>query len=68
MIKVRGPVCDREISGESPREFPHLPFCSDRCRLIDLGRWLGQGYRIPATDADLGGGDDDPDAGPAPPP
>ena len=24
------------------------PFCSDRCRLIDLGEWLGEEYRIPA--------------------
>jgi len=23
------------------------PFCSDRCRLADLGRWLGESYRIP---------------------
>ena len=23
------------------------PFCSDRCRLADLGRWLGEAYRIP---------------------
>lgn len=23
------------------------PFCSDRCRLIDLGKWLGEEYRIP---------------------
>jgi endogenous inhibitor of DNA gyrase (YacG/DUF329 family) len=25
-----------------------FPFCSDRCRLLDLGRWLGEEYRIPA--------------------
>jgi endogenous inhibitor of DNA gyrase (YacG/DUF329 family) len=29
-------------------EWPSFPFCSERCRLIDLGRWLGEGYRIPA--------------------
>jgi endogenous inhibitor of DNA gyrase (YacG/DUF329 family) len=29
-------------------EWPEYPFCSDRCRLIDLGRWLGETYRIPA--------------------
>jgi endogenous inhibitor of DNA gyrase (YacG/DUF329 family) len=23
------------------------PFCSDRCRLVDPGRWLGEEYRIP---------------------
>jgi endogenous inhibitor of DNA gyrase (YacG/DUF329 family) len=23
------------------------PFCSERCRLIDLGQWANEGYRIP---------------------
>jgi uncharacterized protein len=27
--------------------FPHRPFCSDRCRLIDLGAWLNEERRIP---------------------
>ena len=43
-----------------------FPFCSTRCQLVDLGRWLGDEYRIPdhetvvwpPTDGD-GGGDDD---------
>jgi endogenous inhibitor of DNA gyrase (YacG/DUF329 family) len=26
---------------------PHRPFCSLTCRLIDLGVWLDEGYRIP---------------------
>ena len=30
----------------------HFPFCSDRCRLIDLGKWASGGYVIstPITD------------------
>ena len=24
-----------------------MPFCSDRCRLIDLGRWLDESYAVP---------------------
>jgi hypothetical protein len=24
-----------------------MPFCSERCRLLDLGRWLGERYGIP---------------------
>jgi len=27
---------------------PHRPFCSLVCRLVDLGVWLDEGYRIPA--------------------
>jgi endogenous inhibitor of DNA gyrase (YacG/DUF329 family) len=25
---------------------PAFPFCSDRCKLLDLGKWLGEDYRI----------------------
>jgi len=28
------------------------PFCSERCRAIDLGAWLTEAYRVPAEDAD----------------
>jgi endogenous inhibitor of DNA gyrase (YacG/DUF329 family) len=46
MIKVRCPICDRVLHGQSAAERPQFPFCSERCRLIDLGRWLGENYRI----------------------
>ncbi len=26
---------------------PHRPFCSERCRLRDLGAWASEAYRIP---------------------
>jgi endogenous inhibitor of DNA gyrase (YacG/DUF329 family) len=28
---------------------PHRPFCSERCRLIDLGQWADEEYRIPGA-------------------
>ena len=28
------------------KESPWRPFCSERCRLIDLGEWLDEGHRI----------------------
>ncbi|MGZ3775538.1 MAG: DNA gyrase inhibitor YacG [Pseudobdellovibrionaceae bacterium] len=28
---------------------PFRPFCSERCRLIDLGEWASESYRIPVT-------------------
>jgi endogenous inhibitor of DNA gyrase (YacG/DUF329 family) len=34
------PICGK------PPVAPHTPFCSARCRLADLGRWLGGSYRI----------------------
>lgn len=47
------PICKREVkepAGDEPRGF--FPFCSDRCKLIDLGRWLGGKYQIPVVDID----------------
>jgi len=29
-----------------------FPFCSDRCRRVDLGRWFGEEYRVPSRPAD----------------
>jgi endogenous inhibitor of DNA gyrase (YacG/DUF329 family) len=34
------------MEGEQQAEWPEFPFCSARCRLIDLGRWLGEDYRL----------------------
>ena len=47
------------MSGASAAEFPHLPFCSERCRKIDLGRWLGEKYRIPSPDSSVPSADAD---------
>jgi uncharacterized protein len=46
MISVRCPICDRVMQGASTAEWPDFPFCSERCRLVDLGRWLGESYRV----------------------
>jgi hypothetical protein len=29
-----------------PLDDPNVPFCSDRCRVIDLGKWASGAYRI----------------------
>ena len=31
-------------------EYPEYPFCSKRCKLIDLGRWLNEDYRVSKPD------------------
>ena len=42
---MRCPTCQRPIEwGEA---FPFRPFCSERCRLIDLGAWLTERHVIP---------------------
>jgi endogenous inhibitor of DNA gyrase (YacG/DUF329 family) len=45
------PVCQKPFE---PKESPALPFCSERCRLIDLGRWLNEGYGMPIEREDAG--------------
>jgi len=49
MIRVRCPICERWMEGQSAAEWPEFPFCSRRCKTIDLGRWLGERYRMPAA-------------------
>ncbi|RPI27524.1 MAG: DNA gyrase inhibitor YacG [Acidobacteria bacterium] len=39
---ARCPNCKKKVS----RDNPYLPFCSKRCRLLDLGRWLGGEYHV----------------------
>jgi endogenous inhibitor of DNA gyrase (YacG/DUF329 family) len=41
---VRCPICRSPVVFE---ENPFRPFCSERCKLIDLGAWAGEKYRIP---------------------
>ena len=52
MIKVRCPVCDRLMESATTADWSDYPFCSGRCRLIDLGRWLGGAYRVPVVEAE----------------
>jgi endogenous inhibitor of DNA gyrase (YacG/DUF329 family) len=40
------PVCGKPATEQS------RPFCSERCRDVDLNRWLSGGYAIPAAPSD----------------
>ena len=40
---MKCPICGKET--ELLTE-PLGPFCSDRCKLVDLGKWLGEEYRV----------------------
>ena len=45
MNRVQCPICDDPMPG-SAVEYPDFPFCSKRCRVIDLGRWLSEDYKV----------------------
>ncbi|MGE0254372.1 MAG: DNA gyrase inhibitor YacG [Alphaproteobacteria bacterium] len=64
-IPLRGPRCPM---CRKPARRPYLPFCSARCRTLDLGNWLGERYRIAAAvpeeaeqESDLAAADPDAD-------
>ncbi len=42
--KVRCPTCGADVVWSA--ESPYRPFCSERCRLIDLGAWATDKYRV----------------------
>jgi len=45
------PICGRAFP-VVPRRAT-FPFCSPRCKMVDLGNWLDGAYRIPAQDDEL---------------
>jgi endogenous inhibitor of DNA gyrase (YacG/DUF329 family) len=47
-VKLRCPICKNPVNSKAP----DFPFCSERCRLIDLGKWASGAYVIssPVTD------------------
>ena len=56
---LRCPICDRPLSSKpssagvdsAPTEGNRaFPFCSSRCRLIDLGKWMNEDYRVPVDE------------------
>ncbi|MBO0720193.1 MAG: DNA gyrase inhibitor YacG [Blastocatellia bacterium] len=46
----RCPLCRRETEWENN---PWRPFCSERCQLIDLGKWATEEYRVPSSAEEL---------------
>ncbi|MHC4842337.1 MAG: DNA gyrase inhibitor YacG [Planctomycetota bacterium] len=48
-MKYRCPICNKliaSLSGDKAKKVNYFPFCSLRCKLLDLGAWLDSHYRI----------------------
>lgn len=45
MRKIRCPQCQQETVYSE--ENPFRPFCSERCKILDLGAWADESYRVP---------------------
>lgn len=50
MIRGKCPICGRVFETPNLDAWPSFPFCSERCRLVDLGRWIDGNYVIPGKD------------------
>jgi endogenous inhibitor of DNA gyrase (YacG/DUF329 family) len=55
--KVPCPTCGQPSAFEPFN--PYRPFCSERCRLIDLGAWAEESYRVPGKPAEDNGGSEE---------
>ena len=38
------PTCSNQVDWQ---DNPFRPFCSERCKLVDLGKWVSEEYRVP---------------------
>lgn len=56
-MRIRCPTCHREE--DVPDEFQWRPFCSRRCKIIDLGNWLDEVYSVSLPLDDKAGRDDE---------
>jgi len=45
---VACPICSAAVSWIAENRWK--PFCSERCKLIDLGQWAAEKYRVPAVE------------------
>ncbi len=52
--KITCPICRKRTVW---KDNPYRPFCSERCRLIDLGKWASEEYRIPEQKKDIPAGE-----------
>jgi uncharacterized protein len=44
----RCPICKKPAAPRA--ENPSFPFCSPRCKMVDLGKWLSEEYRVPVEE------------------
>jgi len=47
VIRGKCPICGKAFEVEKLGDLPSFPFCTARCRLVDLGRWIDGAYAIP---------------------
>ena len=43
---MKCPICGKPVEWQ---DNPFRPFCSERCKLVDLGRWVTEEYSVPGA-------------------
>jgi uncharacterized protein len=46
---LRCPICGKDVLPRPQNKA--APFCSPRCRQVDLGKWLNEEYRVPTNES-----------------
>lgn len=41
---MKCPTCNKEVKWQ---DNPFRPFCTERCKLVDLSKWVSEEYRVP---------------------
>ncbi|MCA9680323.1 MAG: DNA gyrase inhibitor YacG [Kofleriaceae bacterium] len=54
--QLKCPTCRGPVEAAAGRRTKVFPFCSSRCQLIDLGRWIDEEFRISEPADQAGGG------------
>lgn len=59
--KIKCPTCGKQDTWHPENKY--RPFCSDRCKLIDLGEWASEGHKIPGEPVDPNAASSESDSG-----
>lgn len=46
MARIDCPHCGKTLEYQSVKDHPHFPFCSERCKMVDLGKWFDEDHKI----------------------
>jgi len=56
-VRITCPICKTVLENVAD-DYDSRPFCSARCKLVDLGNWLSDSYRIPTAERPEGSDDE----------
>ena len=56
-VRITCPIC-KTVLENAADDHEARPFCSARCKLVDLGNWLNESYRIPTSERPEGPDDE----------